>query len=124
VSLNVFSIGGLLEVEIIKAYAQNKDRINEVRKHADANKRYFGFLPYSAYEELALKGQIWVAVSKDNQSLAGYLIFGGTYPYLKVFQLFVHSGFRKHGIGNLLVRELIKFGEAHSYLAVHGELVI
>ncbi len=116
------SKGCVLEVKIHKLYAQNKDRINEVRKYADENKKNFGFLPSSVYEELALKDQVWIAVSKDNQSLAGYLIFGGTYPYLKVFQLFVHPDFRKFGIGKLLIKELIGFGKAHSYLAIHAKV--
>ncbi len=111
-----------MRLKIQKTYSENEKHIEEIQKHADNNKNYFGFLPSSAYEELTHKGQIWTAVSIDDNLLVGYLIFGGTYPHLRIFQLFSHPKLRKHGIGKLLIDELIKYGEAHNYLAIHAKV--
>jgi hypothetical protein len=74
---------------------------------ADNNRASLGFLPRSAYQELASREQLWVVSTGDND-LAGYLLFGGSRSRIRVFQIHVAGPSRRCGIGDALVTELKK----------------
>ena len=61
---------------ILKQSDQVSQYVNKVRDIADRNDEALGFLPTPAYEEMAYKGQLWVAVDSSKE-LKGYLMFGG-----------------------------------------------
>jgi GNAT superfamily N-acetyltransferase len=92
--------------------------LETVQVLADANKPTFGFLPASAYNELALQGRLWIAVDSRCGALLGYLLFGGRFPNLRVFQLFVDDTARGRGVGHLLVASLRQFAESHAYQTI------
>lgn len=75
-----------------------------------------GFLPAGAYEEAASRGNLLVAIC--DSSYAGHLLFGGSYPSLKVFQLYVSESLRRRGIGTALVSGLVNLANHHSYLSI------
>jgi ribosomal protein S18 acetylase RimI-like enzyme len=52
------------------------------------------------------------------QNFADYLLWGGRYPMLKVFHLYVAQQNRKQGIGAKLLSSLEAFGEKNSYLTI------
>jgi len=74
-----------MEYAILKKYDEVAGYVSQVSAIADKNKGAFGFLSASAYEQMASKGQLWIAINGAGE-LKGYLIFGGTMPTLKVFR--------------------------------------
>ena len=108
--------------EIIKNPADVMGYIGKVRQLADANRSALGFLPKSAYTEAAMKGHLWIAIEKSTQELLGYLFFGGRYPHLKVFQVYVRPEFRSAGVAGTLVGALMKYGEETSCLTIRARV--
>ena len=90
--------------------------LDEIRALADANKSALGFLPPSAYHDACMRGRLWVAIDNGGK-LRGYLFFGGRYPRLRVFQIFVRPDFRHSGIARNL-RKLRKYGENLNHLTI------
>lgn len=111
-----------MPVRIVKTFDETKSYLNQVRECADSNKLSFGFLPSGAYEELALNGKLWVAISSNSYELQGYLLFGGTYPTLRVSQLYVEEKFRNKGIASILLEELINYGEQNNYSTIRAKV--
>jgi GNAT superfamily N-acetyltransferase/predicted nucleic acid-binding protein len=90
--------------------------IEAARTNADQDKMALGFLPAGAYEEAASRGNLLVAICDG--SYAGHLLFGGSYPSLKVFQLYVSESLRRCGIGTALVSGLVNLANHHGYLSI------
>ncbi len=109
-------------MEILKTNNEVECFVSDVQNFADQHRTEFGFLTKAAYEELALKGQLWIAKNKENNFISGYLIFGGVYPCIKVFQLFVNPICRKSGVGKKLLDELILYGEENSYRCINAKV--
>lgn len=109
-------------MKILKSYSETEAYINLVREYADLNKHSFGFLPASVYEEFALTERLWVLVSNEKTDMHGYLIFGGSYPTLRVIQLFVVEKHRKSGVAKRLINELIKHGETNNYSSIRAKV--
>ena len=107
---------------ILKTPAEVQSYIDQVRSLGDANRSALGFLPASAYTETAMKGCLWVAVDQTNKNLMGYLLYGGTYPHLKVFQVHVLPEFRSRGLARRLIKELRKYGEDDNYQTISARV--
>ena len=107
---------------ILKTPMEVESYIDQVRGLGDANRSALGFLPASAYTETAMKGGLWVAVDQTNKDLMGYLLFGGTYPHLKVFQVHVLPEFRSRGLARRFIEELRKYGEEMAYLTISARV--
>ena len=107
---------------ILKTPAEVQSYIDQVRSLGDANRSALGFLPASAYTETAMKGCLWVAVDQTNKNLMGYLLYGGTYPHLKVFQVHVLPEFRSRGLARRLLKELRKYGEENNYQTISARV--
>lgn len=97
-----------MEYAILKSYEAVKPYIPQVTATADKHKNMFGFLADSAYEQMAIKDQLWVAVN-ESRELKGYLMFGGTMPTLKVFQIYACKTSKGHLLGSKMLSELKKF---------------
>ena len=69
-----------------------------------------------------MKGCLWIAVDRTNKELMGYLLFGGTYPHLKVFQVNVLPEFRSRGLARRLIEELRKYGEEKNYQTISSRV--
>ncbi len=109
-------------MEILKNYNKVKSFVSKVQFHADQHKTSFGFLPALVYEELALKGQLWVIATKCNTDVAGYLLFGGVYPSLKITQLFANPEHQGLGVGTQLIGELIEHARDNGYLSISARV--
>lgn len=106
-----------MEYAILKQSCEVSDYATQVSAIADKNRGAFGFLSASAYEQMAAKGQLWVAVN-DARELKGYLIFGGTMPTLKIFQAYACKSVKGHGIGTLLINALKEFAKERNYHSI------
>ena len=85
---------------------------------ADAHKHELGFLRKAVYRESAERRRLWVAVQSNSGEIAGFLHFGGTYPQLKVKQIFTLETARRQGVAQRLLSELVRYGEEHSMLGI------
>lgn len=109
-------------MEILKTYKQTGKFVDDVQQFSDQHRIEFGFLTKAAYEEFALKGQLWIVKEKESNIISGYLIFGGLYPYIKIFQLFVNPEYRSSGVGTKLLDELISYGEKYNYRCINAKV--
>ena len=107
---------------IIKAPVEVANYIDRVRELADANRSSFSFLPAGVYEDAAMKGGLWIAVDQTKRDLKGYLLFGGTYPHLKVVQIHVLHQFRSVGLARTFIEELRRYGEEKNYLTISARV--
>lgn len=106
-----------MEYAILKHFDQVSDYVTQVSAIADQNKATFGFLSASAYEQMASKGQLWVVIDKAKE-LKGYLMFGGTMPTLKVFQVYACKSVRGDGIGKKLIDALKDYAKEKYYHSI------
>jgi len=111
-----------IKIKILKNYTELKSHLITVQSFADKNKSALGFLPRSTFREQALRGRLWVAVREEMEGFLGFLLFGGRFPSIKIFQLFVSSQNRRQEIGSAFVNQLIEFGEANGYLTISARV--
>ncbi|WP_129647913.1 GNAT family N-acetyltransferase [Peristeroidobacter agariperforans] len=107
---------------LLKSYSDVSPFVEKVIELADQNKDRLGFLPFSAYEELAIRGQLWIACEAARQRILGYLAFGGSGSSAKVHQLFVCEDSRKLGIGALLIDELKSYARRRNFQIVSARV--
>ena len=107
-----------MDTQILKKYQDVKPYIVSAQKCADSHRNELGFLTPTAYEEQALQNRLWVCIDKKQNKYLGHLLFGGKYPYLKIFQLVVLPEYRKEMIPYSLLIELEDFGVENSFLNI------
>lgn len=110
-----------MSYSILKSYNDTVDYVDQVSLIADKNKKSFGFLSKSVYEQMASKNQLWVAVDEKGD-LKGYLIFGGTMPSLKVFQVYACKTARGHGVGKVLIDSLKEHASKENYHTISAKV--
>jgi ribosomal protein S18 acetylase RimI-like enzyme len=113
-------VNGHGTLQIRKETAEVIAYLPEVQASADTDRSALGFLPFAAYEYAAKRGNLHVAVVtlEGATKYAGYLLFGGTFPHAKIFQLFTKPEFRNSGIARQLIEHLTAELEAHSFLSI------
>ena len=111
-----------MNMEIIVDPTEAVVQVDRVRSLADQNTEALGFLPERAYTEAALKGHLWIATDKTKQRILGYLLFGGTFPNLKVFQVYVCPKFRGQHIAPTLIEKLKDYGQKHNFMNIKAKV--
>ncbi len=106
---------------ILKRFDQVADYVTQVSSIADQNKVAFGFLSASVYEQMASKGQLWVALNSEKE-LKGYLMFGGSMPTLKVFQVYACESVKGHGVGKKLINALKDYAKESHYHTISARV--
>ena len=81
-------------------------------------------MPAPAYREAAHQGKLWVAVVKTDrgEEYAGHLFFGGGFPRLRIFQIFVKEAWRRYGIGSILLSRLIQEAESWNCMSISARV--
>lgn len=92
--------------------------VARVVEASNAERNAFGFLPSPTYDDFAYQGQIVIAVVAATGEFAGYAIFAGALPTAKVRQTYVARNWRRQGLGQKLIAEVIKACEEIGYLSV------
>jgi len=110
------------DVKILTEGSQLCTYVKSVQAIADSNKKALGFLPKSVFQAQADRGRLWVAIKASTGQLLGYLLFGGRYPMLRIFHLYVAQEYRKQSIGSRLLKALETFGEKNNYLTVSARV--
>jgi len=103
---------------ILTSYSEIQEFLPILQKHADQNRVSLGFFPTSSYNDTALQGRLWVAIDENSKNYVGHLFFGGRYPHLKIFQLFILKEYRQLRIASMLLDKLVEYGESRSYLTI------
>ena len=95
-----------------------------VQASADSERKTLGFMPAAAYMEAAHQGKLWVAVIKTDrgEEYAGHLLFGGGFPRLRIFQIFVKEAWRRDGIGSILLSRLIQEAESFNCMSISARV--
>lgn len=119
----VVSYGPRLGRDLVAIKANPSDVapfVEAVRKHADRERDALGFLPSAVYDDAAARGNLLVALIPTSSSTeyAGHLLFGGTFPHARVFQVFVCQQFRNRGVARELIEYLVNLLEGYGYLSV------
>jgi GNAT superfamily N-acetyltransferase len=107
-----------MNFKILKSPEEVATFVERVNAISDQNRDELGFLPHAAYQDLALKGQLWVVATADQKSILGYVAFGGSASALRISQLYVAPSERGHGIGASLIGAL----KTHAKLS-HRQIV-
>ena len=110
------------KAQILSEGRQTSPYLKTVEAFADSNKNALGFLPKSAFREQANRDRLWIAINADSGEFLGYLLYGGRYPMLKIFHLYVTPQHRKQGIGLKLLTTLLAFGEKNNYLSISARV--
>ena len=108
----------MTRITILKQPSDVIPYVDQIVATADAHGRELGFLPKAVYRESAERRRLWVAVPASGGEIAGFLHFGGTYPQLKVKQIFTLETARRQGVAQRLLSELVRYGEKHSMLGI------
>jgi len=111
-----------MNCSILTKPSQTGAYIKTIQKFADSNRKSFGFLPKSAFVEQASNGRLWVAADIEKKKCLGYLLFGGRFPTLRIFQLFVSKKFRKQRIAKILLAQFEAYAEENYYLSVNARV--
>ncbi|SPE30422.1 putative GCN5-related N-acetyltransferase [Acidobacteriia bacterium SbA2] len=98
--------------------------LEEVKRRADAEALSLGFFPSEVYTQSAERERLVVAVhrSEERDTFAGHLLFGGTFPHLRVFQIYVEEQFRRRGVASMLLDDLILEGEQGNFLTISARV--
>jgi len=105
-------------VDIKSEDSDVKPFVDAVRNHADRERDALGFLPAPVYDDAAARGNLLVALVTTNREYGGHVLFGGTFPHARIFQLFVVEHFRNKGVAQELITHLTKMLEEYGYLSV------
>jgi GNAT superfamily N-acetyltransferase len=89
-----------------------------VRRSADLERDALGFLPDAAYETAASSGRLFVASRAEHggAKFLGHLLFGGSFPHIRVHQLHVIPEARNLGVARSLMNSLTAFAEQRGYM--------
>lgn len=95
-----------------------------VRERGDSEREALGFLPRCVYSEAAAQGKLFVATLSDGRQefYAGHLMFGGKFPHLRVFQVYVLPEFRHRNVGRDLVEALATDAENRYYITISSRV--
>ena len=110
------------KVKILKTFEQVSPYLEQVLSFADTNKSALGFLPNTTFNEQAFRRRLWIAACEQSDEFLGYLLFGGRFPSIKIFQIFTCPKTRRKGVASTLVKRLVEFGETNNYLTISSRV--
>ncbi len=98
--------------------------VSDIRAAADTDKEALGFLPASAYDQAARKGELTVAVQDGlhGPTYAGHIWVSGQFPHARVVQLFVAQAFRRQKLSTRLLRAAIQSAEASGFQTIFAKV--
>ncbi|ALL13160.1 GNAT family N-acetyltransferase [Caulobacter henricii] len=98
--------------------------VADIRAAADTDKEALGFLPASAYDQAARKGELTVALQDGphGPTYAGHIWVSGLFPHARVVQLFVAQAYRGQKLSTRLLRAAIQSAEASGFLTIFARV--
>jgi GNAT superfamily N-acetyltransferase/predicted nucleic acid-binding protein len=101
-----------------------KELLPKIQQLADSEKEALGFLPSSAFGEAMGRGRLVAAIAKngDVRTFAGFLLYSGVYPNVKIQQVAATPTFRRQGAASALMRALISELERLGFLSIRADV--
>jgi GNAT superfamily N-acetyltransferase len=94
--------------------------LDRVVEASNTERNSFGFLPKRAYSDFIFQRQLIIAKDESTGNMAGYAIFAGALPTAKLRQTYVDPKWRRKGIGQMLVEEVLRRCEEMTYLSIRA----
>lgn len=109
---------------IRRNFPEIEPHLSAIINQADSQRDALGFLPQPAYAEAARQRKLILLLCQSNgeSKYAGHLLFGGTFPNLRVRQIAVSPEYRRRGNATNLLRTLISQGENEGYLQIEANV--
>lgn len=113
-----------MKLTIFKQPADVRRFVELVRERGDSERDALGFLPRCVYSEAAVQGKLYVAtiIVGGEEFYAGHMLFGGRFPHLRIFQLYVVPEFRHRNVGGDLVNALAADAERQYYITISARV--
>lgn len=113
-----------LKVEIKSGPSDTAEFVVAARSNADREREALGFFPAPVYDDAANRGDLLIALVATGgiKEYAGHVLFGGTFPHARIFQMLVSAKFRKLGIGTSLIAHLKQVLERSEYLSISARV--
>ena len=111
-----------MKFSILTEPSQTDAYVEAVQSFADSHRKALGFLPKSAYSDQSSNGHLWIAACTEKKQCLGYLMFGGRFPTLRIFQLFVSKKYRRQQIGSTLLSKFEAYAEGNYNLSVNARV--
>lgn len=108
-------------MRVVKDSSVIESYIEEISYLADSERNSFGFLSKSAYQESLYKNSLWIILNDDDE-LLGYLMFGGKFPTLKVYQIYAKKEFRGRGVSDTLLDSFKQYGTQMGYSTIQAKV--
>lgn len=107
-----------MSINIVTSRETIESYINEIQAAADSERNAFGFLVPGAYKEFVYQQRVVIAISGEDKSLAGYVLYGGAFPQAKIFQTYVSPDLRGQKVGQKLLTAVFQHLEEKGFLSV------
>ncbi|MBI4218372.1 MAG: GNAT family N-acetyltransferase [Elusimicrobia bacterium] len=114
-----FLVDGFL---ILQTYAETHNHVDTVRREADEHKDELGWLSKSAFYDFASQNKLWVVVESVDRGYVGHLMFGGAYPNLRIYQIYIQNEYRRKGLAKKLLQALVGYGESKGFLSISARV--
>lgn len=108
-------------MKILKSFSETSQYVEQIQRSADQERSALGFLPQRAYHDAASLEKLYVAVG-DEGSFQGHLIFGGVFPLGKVIQVYCVPEFRRSGVTDRLMTELVEHYTDRNFLSISARV--
>ncbi|WP_417623031.1 GNAT family N-acetyltransferase [Parasphingorhabdus sp.] len=107
-----------MSINIVTSRETIESYIDEIQAAGDSERNAFGFLVPGAYKEFVYQERAVIAISDDDHSLAGYVLYGGAFPQAKIFQTYVLPDRRGQKVGEKLLAAVFQRLEDKGFLSV------
>jgi GNAT superfamily N-acetyltransferase/predicted nucleic acid-binding protein len=113
-----------VKISILRGCEISGEHLATVTRCADSERHALGFLPKATYLEHAVEDRLYVAAALEHgqDAYAGHLLFGGVYPFMRVFQVYVLPKYRRQKVGSRLIQALVREAEDSGYLSISARV--
>jgi GNAT superfamily N-acetyltransferase/predicted nucleic acid-binding protein len=115
---------GVVKISILRGCEISEEHLATIIRCADSERHALGFLPKATYLEHAVEDRLYVATAleRGQDAYAGHLLFGGVYPFMRVFQVYVSPKYRRQKVGSRLIQALVREAEDSGYLSISARV--
>ena len=96
----------------------------DINDLGDSEKLALGFLAGKAYQDAVYRKRIIALVDRieNKNRLAGYILYGGVYPYAKIQHIATVKAYRRQGVGSILINEFVEYLEKLCFIELQADI--
>lgn len=106
--------------QLLSSRTEVEPYLDSIINASNSERNSFGFLPEPVYREFIQQQQVIIAIDEATNAFVGYTIFAGALPTAKVRQTYVAPNWRRRGVGEALISEVIRLCEQLNYLTLRA----